>query len=58
MIMSKDNEYTFLLFLNILITGLCNSSANFWFIIILFLTSLLANIFAHVTEVLEPEDHF
>ena len=39
-------------------TGLCNSSANFWFIIILFLTPLLANIFAHVTEVLEPEDHF
>ena len=58
MIMSKDNEYTFWVFLNILITGLCNSSANFWFIIILFLTPLLANIFAHVTEVLEPEDHF
>ena len=58
MVVSKDNEYTFLAFLNILITGLCNSSANFWFIIILFLTPLLANIFAHVTEVLEPGDYF
>ena len=58
MIMSKDNEYTFRGFFNILMTGLCNSSANFWFIIILFLTPLPANIFARVAEVLEPEDHF
>ena len=58
MVVSKDNEYTFLVFLNILITGLCNSSANFWFIIILFLTPLPANILARVAEVLEPEDHF
>ena len=43
---------------NVLITGLCNSSANFWFIIILFLTPLPANILARVAEVLEPEDHF
>ena len=45
-------------FFNILITGLCISSANFWFIIILLLTPLPANIFARVAEVLEPEDHF
>ena len=63
-ILSVKDEYIFL-FLNFLITDLCNSSANSLFEMFSFLTLLPENLFAHVAEVFyqkiyKPlkQDHF
>ena len=62
-ILSLKDEYTFC-FSNFLIIGLCNSSTNSWFNIILLLTAPLGNLFlvamfsdrADLVEVLALED--